>query len=557
MRETVFQTILLLALPASGKSEVRNFMIHMDPEKLQNEFHIGANLQLDDYPYVHFLRCIDTELEKENQPRIFYPSNDKPLTDGRDWATFIYLLNEDYHNLHNRLHVHCDSASAYLFQRIDRAASSAGLDMRLANLPSSVRLHIQQALEEQDIEKVYESYHRFFDHFDPENDLQEMADLATYSVSIGFYEEAKRALLRLTEVEPDEAIWTILLAEILVAEGETDQALSILYDIPETDPDYPSVLVVQSEAYREEGDFDLAEKKLLKAKDLEPDEAIIDFYLGTLLFEAGSFERSAFFLERFLKQNPEETGEEERAQELYVEATLRMGNKEPLEQFIGEESIDGLSSDLLTQMASYESIEGNYEKSLEYYMELLEREPENSEVTLNVIQCLLILKRDEEAKSYAKKWIAFDELNDEAHRILGQIEIATGNQQEGLLELKEAVNLNNDSILNVTSYVEALNEEEEYEESIAFLESLETKEDAVILYLFAKTYEAMEEYSEAFTNYQKAYEAGESSLEFYEDYIRFMIEEGRKEQAKVALQEALKLDPFNPEFIRYSFIFEE
>ena len=45
---------------------------------------------------------------------------------------------------------------------------------------------IQQALEEQDIEKVYEFYHRFFDHFDPEKDLQEMADLATYSVSIDF-----------------------------------------------------------------------------------------------------------------------------------------------------------------------------------------------------------------------------------------------------------------------------------------------------------------------------------------------------------------------------------
>ena len=416
---------------------------------------------------------------------------------------------------------------------------------------------IEQALQEQDIDKVYEHYHQFFDNFNPETDLQEMADLATYSVSIGFYEEAKRALLRLTEVEPDEAIWTILLAEILVAEGETDQALSILYDIPETDTDYPSVLVVQSEAYREEGDFDLAEKKLLKAKDLEPDEAIIDFYLGTLLFEAGSFERSAFFLERFLKQNPAETGEEERAQELYVEATLRMGDKEPLEQFIGEESIDGLSSDLLFQMASYESIEGNYEKALEYYTELLEREPENSEVTLNVIQCLLILKRDEEAKAYAQKWIAFDELNDEAHRILGQIEIATGNAKEGLQELKEAVNLNNESLLNVTSYVEALNDEEEYEESIAFLESLETKEDAIILYLFAKTYEAMEEYEKAFENYQKAYEAGESSVEFLEDYIRFMIEEGRKDLAVPALQEALKVDPFNPEFIRYTFIFEE
>jgi len=51
----------------------------------------------------------------------------------------------------------------------------------------------------------------------------------------------------------------------------------------------------------------------------------------------------------------------------------------------------------------------------------------------------VILKREEEAKDYAKKWIAFDELNDEAHRILGQIEIATGNPKVGLQELKEAV----------------------------------------------------------------------------------------------------------------------
>ena len=75
--------------------------------------------------------------------------------------------------------------------------------------------------------------------------------------------------------------------------------------------------------------------------------------------------------------------------------------------------------------------------------------------------------------------------------------------------------------------------------------------------MFAKTYEAMEESSEAFTNYQKAYEAGESSVEFLEDYIRFMVEEGRKDLAAPALQEALKVDPFNPEFIRYTFIFEE
>ena len=105
-----------------------------------------------------------------------------------------------------------------------------------------------------------------FDNFDPEKDLQEMADLGTYSVSIGFYEEAKRALLRLTEVEPDEAIWTILLAEILVAEGETDQALSILYDIPETDTDYPKCVGGSIGSIPRRRRFRLSREETLKSK---------------------------------------------------------------------------------------------------------------------------------------------------------------------------------------------------------------------------------------------------------------------------------------------------
>ena len=108
-----------------------------------------------------------------------------------------------------------------------------------------------------------------------------------------------------------------------------------------------------------------------------------------------------------------------------------------------------------------------------------------------------------------KKWIAFDELNDEAHRILGQIEIATGNAKEGLQELKEAVNLNNESLLNVTSYVEALNDEEEYEESIPFLESLETKERCSnSLTCLRKLMKQWKSTARHLRNYQKAYEAG-------------------------------------------------
>ena len=69
MKNGVFDVVLLVALPASGKSEVRNFMANIEPERLQREFHIGENLQLDDFPYVHMMRRIDNELEKMDSAR--------------------------------------------------------------------------------------------------------------------------------------------------------------------------------------------------------------------------------------------------------------------------------------------------------------------------------------------------------------------------------------------------------------------------------------------------------------------------------------------------------
>ncbi len=106
-----------------------------------------------------------------------------------------------------------------------------------------------------------------------------MADLATYSVSIGIYRS-----------------W------------RTDQALSILHDIPETDPDYPSVLVVQSEA-TEKREIDLGQrKKLLKAKDLIQTKRLLIFTLEHYYLKQEVLECSAFFLERLKTKSRENWG---------------------------------------------------------------------------------------------------------------------------------------------------------------------------------------------------------------------------------------------------------
>ena len=144
----VFEVILLLALPASGKSEVRNFLSNIEPEVLKREFHIGETLELDDFPYVHFMKLIDAALEKEDQDRIFYPG-EEPFIDSRDWGTLINLLNEDYYDLLNRNVISCDSVAEYFFTRIDKAAKMVGINPRLAKLDKDLRKKIAEKLDDE------------------------------------------------------------------------------------------------------------------------------------------------------------------------------------------------------------------------------------------------------------------------------------------------------------------------------------------------------------------------------------------------------------------------
>lgn len=174
MTEQVFKTVLLMALPASGKSEVRNFMAHMDPDILRDEFHIGENLQLDDFPYVHMMRRIDNELQAMGRPRIFYPG-EEPFVDGRDWGTLCALLSEDYHDLMNRNVIRTDSAAKLLFDRIDRAGAEAGIPRRMGILPEEIREELACRLETEARKMLEEKHAGYPDSFENKTVIIECA----------------------------------------------------------------------------------------------------------------------------------------------------------------------------------------------------------------------------------------------------------------------------------------------------------------------------------------------------------------------------------------------
>ena len=139
MAGEILDTVLLMALPASGKSEVRRYMDHVDPEVCRRDFRMGPTVQLDDFPYVHFLLCVDDVLEELGEPRLSYPSRSKPMLDLRDWGTLSRLVSEDYDDLCNQRVTRTDDPAGLLFDRIDRAAEAAGAPVRFASLEADTR----------------------------------------------------------------------------------------------------------------------------------------------------------------------------------------------------------------------------------------------------------------------------------------------------------------------------------------------------------------------------------------------------------------------------------
>lgn len=140
-------TILLLALPASGKSEVRRYIDHVDPDLRTRDLRMGPTVQLDDFPYVHMMRRVDDELELLGKSRQYFAASDRPFIDARHWGTLIELLNEDYDDLVARRREIPAQPGQAMLARMDRAATAAGASTLLDRLQAADKAKLIAAID--------------------------------------------------------------------------------------------------------------------------------------------------------------------------------------------------------------------------------------------------------------------------------------------------------------------------------------------------------------------------------------------------------------------------
>ncbi len=143
----LIDTLLLIALPASGKSEVRRYLKWVPADRRAAEFHLGDQVQLDDFPYVHFMRVVDDALEAEGRERRFYPSVDQGFREGRDWGTLLKLVSEDYAWVRDPAAAQPSTDAQSLFSRLDRARAAVGADTVFEGMDAGLMSAIAGRLE--------------------------------------------------------------------------------------------------------------------------------------------------------------------------------------------------------------------------------------------------------------------------------------------------------------------------------------------------------------------------------------------------------------------------
>jgi hypothetical protein len=147
MRAPIIDTLLLLALPASGKSEVRRYLESLPAERCRDELGLGPTVQLDDFPYVHLMRRISDELTAREHPGTFFLSPALPFREPRDWGTLIELLNEDHADVVAAHRPAPESAAEWLCDRLDAARKRVGAPAELSTLAPPLRSAVTAAIE--------------------------------------------------------------------------------------------------------------------------------------------------------------------------------------------------------------------------------------------------------------------------------------------------------------------------------------------------------------------------------------------------------------------------
>ena len=388
------------------------------------------------------------------------------------------------------------------------------------------------ALQEQDLALA----DRYFEQALTTDSEEELLDLADYLERIGFFPQAKRILEKLA---PDYPASYISLAAIASDDGDLEQAFTYLEEIQPGSDWYVAALLAKADLYQLEGLPDVAREKLAQAAELT-DEPLVIFGLAEIDLELGDFSQAIKEYAQLDNRTIfEQTGVStyQRIGVCYASLGKFVAAIEFLEKAVELEYDDAAVYELATILADQEE----YQKANLYFKQLDTLSPDFEGYEYGYALSLHAEHRTAEALTLAQQGLAKNPLETRLLLLASQLSYELHDEKAAenyLLQAQEdADDLEEIALRLTTLYLE----QERYEDILEFAE--QEVDNALTRWNLARAYQALENLEKAEELYNQLARELQDNPEFLEQYVYFLRELGRFEEAKRAAASYLRLIP--------------
>lgn len=376
---------------------------------------------------------------------------------------------------------------------------------------------------------------------------EEKLQLAEEYYQWGIIDKAHDIIEELHFLYPDEIQITLFLAELFIEMEKEEEAIDLLNTIMIDHEAYPQALLLLADLYQMQGLVEVSEQKLQEAKHLLPHERIIDFALGELYFHQGKYKHAIPYYETVKEEHSSISG-------IFISQRLAECLS-AIGQF--EESLDYYKEaiteheDLNTLFGyGFTAFQGGYFKTaIQQFSKLKEADPHYTSLYLYLAKAYEHEGLISESLEIVQEGIKADEYNKELYLYGGKIAIKSGEIKIAEKLLRETLAIDPGHIEAAITLSHVFLQDERYDDVIDIISESKKygEEDPQFDWNLARAYHQKEEYTQALNHYQLAYNSFKEQREFLQEYGYFLLEEGRRREAKAIFEQILKQDPSNVE----------
>ena len=419
----------------------------------------------------------------------------------------------------------------------------ANLDQKNGGMRMSYSEQLLDAIEQQDFSQEKILLKKALENDKPEI----LASLAENLVGLGFSDLAKEIYRSLIARFPQEDLFKIYLAEILLNDGKDDDGLTLLYNIAPDSSSYLDSLLVQADYYQTNGLVETAYRKLLEAEKIAPDEDVVKFGLAELDYLSGNYERALNRFQDLIKRH--KTFSEVNLNDRLFQTLAKLGRYEEAGEIIAKNGNDILDIDSKYQAALVMLTLHKDDQAIKYLNEVIDQSPDYVNAYRLLTTAYEHKNNNEQELRSAQAGIAYNELDPVLYKNGAQAAIK-------LNELDTAENLLKKGIKNIPENFDLRIQlsnlyvaENKNEENIALFAKIDDEDlEPQVHWNLALSYQNLDQSAKAKSEFLLAYPEFKNNSAFLKQMIRFFnTEPNAKDIVSELLNSYLKLEPEDTE----------